>query len=171
MPLSEVTLEITFFSSFFVTLITTAFRFGTMPVQNSLYRSLTEKSWPMLLKMPSKDPIAFKARDLHSVWKRKWVHWIGWLVFVVTVVETFAHLAARPDISLLRWLSPPSSSPVLRPGQYRETGGFQNTANSQNEDESGVSDMGSLHDVRFVQKLQILLLLTLITTNLTTRSL
>ncbi|KAJ5892600.1 hypothetical protein N7504_009291 [Penicillium tannophilum] len=119
-----------------------------MPVHDSLYRSLTEKSWPRLLKVPSKGPVAFKTRNLHSVRKRKWVHWIGWLVFVVTVIETYANLAARPEISLLRWFDFSGSSPVLRPGQYRETGGIQYAPDSQHGDENGVDDMGSLHNVR-----------------------
>lgn len=107
--------------------------------------------------MPSKGPVAFKTRNLHSVRKRKWVYWIGWLVFVVTVIETYANLAARPEISLLRWFDSSGSSPVLRPGQYRETGGNQYTPDSQHADESGVDDVGSLHNVRFVMGLCILL--------------
>lgn len=128
-----------------------------MPVHDSLYRSLSEKLWPKSLKVSSKGPVAFKTRHQHAVRKRKWVQWIGWLVFVVTMIETYANLAARPEISLLRWLDSSSISHVLRPGQYRETAGIHSTSESQYGDETGVDDMGSVHNVRFVMELYPLL--------------
>ncbi|KAJ5280883.1 hypothetical protein N7478_006255 [Penicillium angulare] len=102
-----------------------------------------------ILTMRSKGLVTFRTRKpLTTRWI--WVQWASWLLFMVTVIEIYAHLADRPDISLLQWFAPIDHPSVLRPGQYQETVAAQFVSDNPGElhDGEDLDQMTRLHDVR-----------------------
>ncbi|KAJ5899188.1 hypothetical protein N7495_003932 [Penicillium taxi] len=79
--------------------------------------------------------------------------WLGCLVFVLTVIETYSHFTAHPDVSFIRWIchQDHKNHRVIRPGQYRETTSHQYAVNNPDdniEDEDEDYGMGTEHDER-----------------------
>lgn len=81
-----------------------------------------------------------------------WYSWLGCLVSVFTVLETFSYLSEHPELSVIHLLASPCQPAVLRPGQYRETTGQQYVLDNFDEDESDPDDMGFARDRRLVQR-------------------
>ena len=103
--------------------------------------------------LPRKGPVVFKTRNPLAAPRWVWLQWVCWFIFMVTIIETYANLAAHPEISLLRWLSSSSTHAVLRPGQYREATTYQFLPDGLDGEEGDADDMGYRHDLRFVNTL------------------
>lgn len=78
-----------------------------------------------------------------------WLRWLGAIVFVITVLETF-YLAQHPVITPLHRLRTfKFNKSILRPGQYRETSAQQYVLGVPDDDiVEEVDDMGMTHDRR-----------------------
>lgn len=100
--------------------------------------------------LPRKGTVVFKTRNPLAAPRWVWLQWVCWLVFMVTIIETYANLAAHPEISLLRWLTSSSTHAILRPGQYREATAYQFLLDGLDGEEGDADDMGYRHDLRFV---------------------
>ncbi|KAJ5730081.1 uncharacterized protein N7483_004589 [Penicillium malachiteum] len=100
-----------------------------------------------ILTMPRKGPVVFKTRYPLTTRRSMWLQWVGWLVFLITVIETYASLAAHPEISLFRWMRQSNQPAVLRPGQYRESSSYQFVLDSLDGESEG-DEMGHVHDLR-----------------------
>jgi hypothetical protein len=111
----------------------------------------------MVLTIRRRAPVMFTTRRSRWLRLRKWtwLHWFGYLVFVVTVIETFSYFKAHPDLSLRAiYAAPTHRRAILRPGQYREAtdyrAAFGAGALSENTNVSWTDDMGRVHDRRYV---------------------
>ncbi|KAJ5595309.1 uncharacterized protein N7459_001517 [Penicillium hispanicum] len=98
--------------------------------------------------MQSKGPITFKTRRMLGTRHSAWFRWTGFVVFLITVIESYSLLAAHPEISLLRALYPHSHPAILRPGQYRDTVGFRLVTDDSLEDKTEPDEMGKVHNTR-----------------------
>lgn len=103
-----------------------------------------------LWTMRSNGPVEFKARSTLRPRRVPCLRWLGCIVFVFTVLETFSCLSQHPEISPLGELRPFNHhQAILRPGQYREATGHQYVLATLGEDIlEKIDDMGIVHDRR-----------------------
>lgn len=111
----------------------------------------------MVWTMRRGPPVVFATRRLRWPWSRKgtWRHWLGYLVFVFTVIETFSYFKTHPDLSLRDiYAAHTHGRAILRPGQYREATDYGAAlgagALAENNNVSWTDDMGRVHDRRYV---------------------
>jgi hypothetical protein len=98
--------------------------------------------------MDTKGFVIFTGRS-HRPRRVVWLRWLGAIILVITVLETFylAQHSVKAPLHELRIFRYKAS--VLRPGQYRETSAQQYVLGAPDNDiVEEVDDMGMNHDRR-----------------------